>query len=404
MQSSTQERRPCTSYVQGYRRLVSKADDVAGEPCKGSSKYLSTFYCLPIFISMAGASAYATSQCYQWRDNTIDGWFADPSVACETIVSQWQAAMPEWTYGAAYFGYVSFPQIECRAPVDKHNGSVNQYNSTSIVYRSNPAGCQVYVSSSSEPVAQCGSSCNGVGDPINPATGGMLRSEADASSRTGLSDFKRFYNSTDSSASGLGAGWKGSFSRSIKPVYSSSAYRAYVSSSDNSSLYNDEATACVNGFAQIKSRVSNWASATSTYSNGACRLSVGTTSIGMLPIFYTSTPTPAPGSTVVISYDVTRDDGQVVRFSENSGSIVPPPSIAMRLQQTASGYTLTDTNDNVEMYDTSGKLLSVTSRAGVVQTISYDSSGRLSAVTDSFGHNFSLNYDAQGRVISASAP
>jgi YD repeat-containing protein len=70
----------------------------------------------------------------------------------------------------------------------------------------------------------------------------------------------------------------------------------------------------------------------------------------------------------------------------------------LKLQQSGGGYTLTDVNDNVEAYNTNGKLTSVASRAGVVQTIGYDSSSRLSNVTDSFGHSVTLTYDSQGRL------
>ena len=56
--------------------------------------------------------------------------------------------------------------------------------------------------------------------------------------------------------------------------------------------------------------------------------------------------------------------------------------------------------DNVETYDTTGKLLSITSRAGVVQTMSYDGSGRLSSVTDNFGHQLIFSYDASGKLSS----
>jgi len=100
---------------------------------------------------------------------------------------------------------------------------------------------------------------------------------------------------------------------------------------------------------------------------------------------------------------VTRDDGQLISFTLQGGSIVAPPSIGLKLQQTSSGYTLTDQNDNAETYDANGKLLSLTNRAGVVQTMNYDGSGRLGTVTDSFGHRLSLSYDSQGRVSSVTA-
>jgi YD repeat-containing protein len=95
-----------------------------------------------------------------------------------------------------------------------------------------------------------------------------------------------------------------------------------------------------------------------------------------------------------------RDDGQLISFPVNGTSITAPPSINLKLQQTASGYMLADANDTIEVYDPNGKLLTVTSRAGVVQTMSYDTLGRLSGVTDSFGHRFTLSYDSQNRLIT----
>lgn len=67
--------------------------------------------------------------------------------------------------------------------------------------RTNPNGCQVYVSAPPLPVAECGSSsCNSVGDPINPASGGVHAVESDQGDREGALTFRRFYNSAGSQA------------------------------------------------------------------------------------------------------------------------------------------------------------------------------------------------------------
>jgi len=155
------------------------------------------------------------------------------------------------------------------------------------------------------------------------------------------------------------------------------------------------------GFQDIKSRVSTWTNARAvySYSDGVCNLTVGSTPIGRLTLFYSRPSPPAPGMRV-IGFDALRDDGQQVTFTLSGSSIVAPPSIRMRLQQTGGGYTLTDQNDSIEQYDSNGKLLSITSRAGVLQTLGYDIGGRLSAVTDSFGHSVSLSYDSQGHLAS----
>ncbi len=98
-------------------------------------------------------------------------------------------------------------------------------------------------------------------------------------------------------------------------------------------------------------------------------------------------------------YDAIRDDGQTLRYPVVSGLITNPPGVSIRLTVTGSGYTVTDDDDNVELYNTSGELLSITSRAGVVQTVSYDSFGQFLAVTDSFGNSLTVaRYAGNGYV------
>jgi YD repeat-containing protein len=305
--------------------------------------------------------------------------------------------------------YISFPSVATGTGTwwrwtysNPSNGESGAFYPTAptVGYRANPAGCQVYVSALFSPAAQCGPTCNGLSDPINPASGAVYDTFVDVPPTPDSVAFKRFYNNTDPGNAALSEGWRHSFSRSITPRYSSSTYQPYVVRPENSSLYSDEAVACTSGFAEIKSRVSTWTNATASYANGACTLNVGATTIGTLPILYESSPTPAPNTTIIIAYDTTRDDGQLISFTLNGTSIVAPPTINLNLQQTSSGYTLTDANDTVETYDTNGKLLSITGRAGTVQTMSYDPSGRLSGVTDSFGHRLTLSYDSQNRLIT----
>jgi YD repeat-containing protein len=198
----------------------------------------------------------------------------------------------------------------------------------------------------------------------------------------------------------MSTGWRHGFSRSIQPNQNVPTYDPYVPfNTDYSAVYADAASACTGGFPQIQSRVPNWTGATASYVNGVCVLSKTGGNIGTLPIRYSSAGLPALGSSA-IGYDVTRDDGQLIRFTIQNGQIVTPPSITMKLQVAGSGYTVIDGSDNVETYGGNGKLVSVSSRAGVVQTLSYDSSGRLSTVTDCFGHRITLSYDSQSRVSS----
>lgn len=263
--------------------------------------------------------------------------------------------------------------------------------------------CQVFVTPAPPPQAHCGPASGCISDPINPASGAVYDTIVDFPATAGSLSFKRYYNSSDVSLrypTYLDPGWRHSFSRSIQPRYASSDYLPYTPNAGSSSLYTDEATACTSGFAEIQASVSTWANANASYANGVCTLSVGATQIGTLTIHYSSWPSPNPSALTLVGFDALRDDGQLVSFNLQNGALVTPPGIPLRMQQTSSGFTLTDPSDTVETYDSTGKLLAVTSRAGVVQTMSYDSSGRLSTVTDSFGHRLSLSYYSQGQLSS----
>jgi len=241
-----------------------------------------------------------------------------------------------------------------------------------------------------------------VGEPINASSGNVYQTEHD-SAEQGPNHrllLNRFYNSLDSGAQDLGAGWRHGFSRKIAAVRDVSSYLPYVSGDANSSaLYQTAALACTTGFAQIQSQVPNWSGASATYTNDVCALSKNGVSIGTLPILFAYPQLPPPRSSV-LGFNVTRDDGSVIWFANQGGAVLTAPGTTLRLQQTATGYTLADAKDAVETYDSNGALQIITSRSGGFQTMSYDSSGRLSTVADNFGHQLTLSYDAQNRVIS----
>ncbi len=79
-----------------------------------------------------------------------------------------------------------------------------------------------------------------------------------------------------------------------------------------------------------------------------------------------------------------------------------------------TGWRLTTSNDDTERYDTKGRLLSITNRAGLVQTFSYSDAttppsvapraGLLIRATDTFGRELNFTYNAAGRVSTLTAP
>jgi RHS repeat-associated protein len=106
-----------------------------------------------------------------------------------------------------------------------------------------------------------------------------------------------------------------------------------------------------------------------------------------------------------------RPDGRTLHFKLANGKFVPDGDVADQLVQLVDGsgnttgwrYTIAAT-DEVETYDASGALLSLTNRAGLTQTLGYDASGRLSTVTDPFGEALTLAYNASNQLHTVTNP
>ncbi len=57
------------------------------------------------------------------------------------------------------------------------------------------------------------------------------------------------------------------------------------------------------------------------------------------------------------------------------------------------GWRYITASDDVELYDTNGRLLSIKNRGGVTQTLTYGSNNRLESVADDFGHELTFQWD-----------
>ena len=114
-------------------------------------------------------------------------------------------------------------------------------------------------------------------------------------------------------------------------------------------------------------------------------------------------------SSVAVSY---RPSGRVLYFSQPTvGTFVPDVDIQDKLvaltdtnrKITGWKYTVA-ANENIELYDSAGKLLSITNRAGLKQTFAYNSDNLLQAVTDPDGRQITFTYDAAKRISTATVP
>jgi YD repeat-containing protein len=234
-------------------------------------------------------------------------------------------------------------------------------------------------------------------DPIDPGSGDVFECDTDGHfSGASPIRFKRYYNSASSAGTDFGPGWQHSYSQSIVATQWLATPTYPPSKATFSPQYPSAAQACTSGFAAVQAAVPAWSGASTTYTaNGICVISNSSGTIGTLPIY--SGYSTVPGS--MLEYDIIRPSGDIYRFTQQNGVIVPPPGISVRFAVTGSGFMVTDDDDNVETYNMSGVLQSITSRDGVVQTLTY-SSGFLNGVTDSFGNTLTLNRNTNNEITS----
>ncbi|MDY6947413.1 MAG: RHS repeat-associated core domain-containing protein [Pseudomonadota bacterium] len=181
----------------------------------------------------------------------------------------------------------------------------------------------------------------GIGNPIDAATGNKYQREEDYRSADGTLEFARHYNSqlqapavTSAFVSALGSKWRSTYDRALRRSTSSAA--------------------------------------------------------------------------IMYAY---RPDGRTFQFLQVDTQFVTDADITDRLEKLFDvsnvfigwRYRVSGT-DEVETYDTNGRLMTTTSRAGVTLTLAYDSSGRLASVTDPFGKALSFGYDASSRLSTLTVP
>jgi len=104
-----------------------------------------------------------------------------------------------------------------------------------------------------------------------------------------------------------------------------------------------------------------------------------------------------------------RQDGKAFIFALVGDNWVPDGDVADKLEWLGNGWRFTNSSgDEVETYDIYGKLVSISNRAGLTQTLSYFTSppnqGKLQQVSDPFGRTLSFGYNANNFLISMTDP
>ncbi len=98
----------------------------------------------------------------------------------------------------------------------------------------------------------------------------------------------------------------------------------------------------------------------------------------------------------VSTASVNRPDGKIHYFTKNGSSWDAEADVIETLIQLTDGggnpigWELTNRDDVVETYDVDGKLITLTNRQGLTQTLGYDSSDNLTSVTGPFGRTLTF--------------
>ena len=296
------------------------------------SKPAALFASILCLLMLSFAPGHAHAQTYAWMDygncpwyGSTEGAFATAPNAYSTCIAHYNA-VPHGTTTFEYHGAYTGPSSSNPACTDPPtsagvfcyvdiwdawpltNGVYYHFSWMQLTSVSSP---QYFVSATPSPQSQmCSRTC--VGDPVNPATGNVFTKETDiAFQGTGAISYSRFYSSADTAGVDGVSGWRHSYARYVSTIYTNPTI-IYAASNLVSARYSTPSAACTSGFSGIKSYVAAWASATATYSNGACVITANSITLDVIPIYATPV-SPAPQSTP-IEYDVVRDDGQVVRF------------------------------------------------------------------------------------------
>ena len=101
-----------------------------------------------------------------------------------------------------------------------------------------------------------------------------------------------------------------------------------------------------------------------------------------------------PAGTVIIAV---REDNRGLLYTQSTANWISDSDVGLRVNQSGTIWTLTDTDDTVETYSIVGSsniaiLTSIRARNGYTQTLNYNNGSQLASVTDSYNRTLSFIY------------
>lgn len=117
------------------------------------------------------------------------------------------------------------------------------------------------------------------------------------------------------------------------------------------------------------------------------------------------------GANGVLLARVIRQDGSFFYYTSSDGiswgsdtNVVANLTRVTDLNGVVTGWTLKTLNDQIETYDSQGRLTQIRNRSGWTQSLQYNGQGKLARISDGFGRALALDYDSLGRVFTLKDP
>lgn len=117
------------------------------------------------------------------------------------------------------------------------------------------------------------------------------------------------------------------------------------------------------------------------------------------------------GANGILVAQIIRQDGSSYYYTSSDGlswasdtNVVATLRRITDLTGVVTGWTIKTINDEIETYDSQGRLRQITNRSGRAQALQYNADGKLITISDSFGRSLTLDYDSFGRVHSLKDP
>jgi RHS repeat-associated protein len=244
------------------------------------------------------------------------------------------------------------------------------------------------------------SGCDGKaasGNPCNPLTGNKYQIENDtAGDGANALRFTRYYNSLPTGGNQQpGRYWQHSYSASLTPEYQY-MLGDHDPDSGASSLHTTRQAACEQGWNEIKANVTRFDAAllTAVWEGEFCQLYNGQTRVATLPVYTDNSNLGGinGGVGTLVAYTANRPNGSTLRFVQTGAGwhVTPPGPYTVTVVQ--EGLQLTDADNNVETYSTSGQLLSIADANGNTTTLTYGAGGQVSRVENTRGEYFDFTY------------